>query len=49
MHRKGKICGGQKPHERVVYIWENNIEMNRHVSVLNVLIMFRIGVIGRFL
>jgi len=30
-------------------IWENNIEMNHNISVLNGLIMFRIGVSGRFL
>ena len=49
MHRKGKICEGQKPHERAVYIWVNNIEMNCNISVLNGLIMFRTGVSGRFL
>jgi hypothetical protein len=32
-----------------VCIWENNIEMNCNVSVLNGLIVFRIGFSGRFL
>ena len=32
-----------------IYMWESNIEMNCNLSVLSGLIMFRIGVSGRFL
>lgn len=35
--------------ELYIYIWKNNIEMNRNISVMNGLIIFRIGVSGRFL